>query len=343
MRWIFVWTALFCAMASATAQRISPIITLQNGREVTSEYAFLSGDVCTFRLEDGQAKGEWSISIFDNDVEEPVIRLKTEEATDAFVVPIDSIDWYGAATFDVPGDSSAYFKGMVHVVLENGKEDSIPVRFDLLPLEPEIVGASFVYTQYNWEYDDFLHNAEFSIYFRSERCDKYILESGDSYFFEFPQHDYRRYFFTKEFGNLYKGVDSILIVRTTSTDWGQFYRLIVGNKYGWRAANDTLCTTDYITDPKILARLEELEREYTSVVPNMIEESFRICRQGDVVKVIGSEGLVSELVVSSYSGVVVKRVVNNSSIDISDLPGGFYIALCRIKDNRVLTYKFLKQ
>lgn len=330
----------FCVLPHIMSQKISPIITMQDGREVNSEYAFLDGDTCSFRTEHANEKYNWAFALFEREPDALIQVLRTNERTSTFTLHPNLIDWHYAKRYEVGGDSSVYFKGMVYLLDGQEKKDSLAICFNLLPSTPKIIDASFIYTKYDWEYNDFFPNAEFSIYFRSERCDKCLLYTGDPFYFDFPlTHSYFR---SVRDISPYRS-SGILIIRTDDADWGQFYEMLPGNKYGWGTSNDTLFSTNYIHDPIILARLEELKKEWSSVssVPN--EYGIRIIYKNSHIEIEGNKSLVQGLSIYNPTGKLMKTQRGNENTDISNLPQGVYIVSCRTTTNQLLTKKIMKQ
>lgn len=220
------------------------------------------------------------------------------------------------------------------------EKNSLVVRFNLLPSNLIIKNASFIYTQYDWEYDDFFPNAEFSIFFLSERCDKCLLVTGDPFYFDYPE----RYIFRSITDIVpYRTDDETLIIRTDDTDWGQFYKMSVGNKYGWVSSDTLLLSTNYIFNPEILARLEELEKEYHAVssIPN--EYDIRIINKNDHIEINGNKSLVQGLSIYDSTGKLIKMQRGGENMDISKLSQGLYIVSCRTTDNQILTTKIMKR
>lgn len=182
----------FCVLPHIMSQKISPIITMQDGREVNSEYAFLDGDICTF-FTDNYEGFYWSFVLINKDSLMQV--LHTEERTYAFTIAIhpDLAEWYYAKHYEEAGDSSVYIKGIVYLWNGQEKKDSMTIRLNVLPSKPEIIDISFIYTKYDWEYNDFCPNAEFNIAIRSARTNAYRARTGDPFYFSFP-YDNKRYF-----------------------------------------------------------------------------------------------------------------------------------------------------
>lgn len=135
----------------------------------------------------------------------------------------------------------------------------------------------------------------------------------------------------------------ICTLKDKLTDWGQFYIIKVYNQYGGVESRDTLFTTNYIQDPLILARLEELEKEWSSVssVPN--EYGIRIINKNSHIEIEGNKSLVQDLSIYNSTGKLMKTQRGGESMDISDLPQGLYIVSCRTTTNQLLTQKIMKQ
>ena len=342
---LILWLSV---LSQTYAQKISSHITLQNGREVSKEYAFLENDVCTFHVDDvlTEESAKWAFAVFNGETNSFMIKVWQEESSKDFIVSADMVErnvWHSEAKrFEYEGDSSRYFKGCIYLFINEEKKDSMIVLFNLLPSKPKVIDASFTYTRYDWDYDDFYPDyATFNIIFFSARCTKLIVETGDPFFFEFP-HDKRLYFNIKDivfpsFENYYLTADV-----DKFADWGQYYRFIAQNDYGNSYVSDTIVTTDYITDPAILARLEEIRQEVSSISDISKDEDIHIFSKHDYIEVQGNKFLVSNLTLFDMNGKIVRQQKNGEDMNISDLPKGLYIISCQTKMHQKLIFKVIK-
>lgn len=340
MKRLITWgITAFCFSLYAMSQKISPVITLQNGREVNSEYAILERDTCTFCANMDEAYN-WSFALFERKPDALVQVLQTNERVKEFTIHPDLIDWTYAKRYEEEGDSSVYFKGMVYLWEGQEKKDSLVVRFNLLPSRLDIIEASFTYSEFDWEYDDFNLKAVLTIVGSAARGNSYSLWCGDSFCFSFPEHYFFRYGCIP---NVYENEAGKVSLEYNHADWGEFYIVSTHNKYGTVYGVDTLFTTDYISDPKILARLEELEKEYHAVssIPN--EYDIRIINKNDHIEINGNKSLVQGLFIYDSTGKLIKMQRGGENMDISKLSQGLYIVSCRTTDNQILTTKIMKR
>lgn len=342
---------LCCLLQQNMPQKISSIITLQDGRKVTDGYAFLDGDTCTFHVDGNEQKYDWSFALYKVHREEHLIfpnespvlveALHSEESAKTFSIYPELINWrYAYNFYGEDGDSSVYFKGMVYLWNEQEKVDSMNVHFNLLPSRAKIIGATFTYTKYDWEYDDFFPNAEFSISFRPERSDGCYIITGDPFYFEFPS---TQSYFHSMWEAAVKVSDGEWSVKTNLVDWGQFYCINVFNKYGIVAC-DTLCSTNYIQDPGILSRLAELEKEASAIFTISHDtRQIRIVFRNHCVGIEGDRSQVQELSVYTHGGILVKKQSGGEDMELSDLVKGCYVVSCRTTENKVIITKIQKQ
>lgn len=338
-RFISLVIIAFSMLIHIVSQNISPFITLQDGRKVNNEYAILDGDICTFCTNQVNKQYNWAFAFYEKQTGALMQVLRTNEQMCFFTINPSLIDWYNAKCYEMKRDSSVYYKGMVFLLDGQKKVDSLNVRFNLLPSIPKIKDASFTYTEYDWEHDDFFPNAVFKMYFQSERCDKVLLYTGEPFYFEPPISYYFRFI---TIVNPYSS-NGMLSISTNDADWGQCYKIIPGNKYGWGISNDTLFTTNYIYDSNILARLEELKKELSSVSCVTKESEFRIINKNNHIEIEGDKSSIQSLLLYNVAGKLIMNQREGDKMDISNLPSGVYVVFCRTKDNQILTEKIVKQ
>ncbi|MDE6552878.1 MAG: T9SS type A sorting domain-containing protein [Muribaculaceae bacterium] len=129
---------------------------------------------------------------------------------------------------------------------EAGNTESIILKWGLIPTRPIVSDVKFTY-KYNWEWDDIWPNGHFI--FKVESQDAERLEYNVTNSFQFGPPFFFAYYYEIE-------SQSPAIV-DYDADWGEFIQVGAGNKYGF-SHSEIICTTDYITDPEILNRIQEI-------------------------------------------------------------------------------------
>lgn len=332
--------------SSAHAQKLSPHITLHDGREVTDEHAFLTDDTCTFHVAGNGEKADWAFA-YQTMWGGTVIKVRSKEASASFSIYADLIQdgidnptlWArNAKPFEEKGDFSIYYKGVVYTLDGDEKTDSMVIRFNLLPSRPRITGVSFTQDCYDWDNDTFYPNSTFGITFSAARCEDALLATESPHYTERPEkYDF---FLHPEIRQESNGM---LSVETSHTDWGEYYRLDVYNKYGIITGKDFFLTTDYITDPLILIRLKEISQESNAVQHVAAGNDIRIVCQGNRIEIQGDKSGVSSLTLYDGTGKVVKHQSHGEDMHLSGLPQGLYILSCRTKDHQTITTKIIRR
>lgn len=337
-----------CMLSAAPAQKIAPQITLHDGREVTNEYAFLADDTCTFHVTGDGGKADWAFA-YQSMWRGTVIQARSKEASASFSIYADLIQdhieyptlWArNAKPFEEKGDSSIYYKGVIYTLDGDEKTDSMVIKFNLLPSRPKITGVSFTQDCYDWDNDTFYPNSTFGITFSAARCEDALLATESPRYTERPEKYTVDFFIHPE---IRQEPNGMLSVETNHTDWGEYYRLDVYNKYGIITGKDFFLTTDYITDPLILIRLKEIGQGSTTVQQAVADNEIRIVNKGNRIEIQGDKSAVSSLTLHDGTGKVVKRQSHGEDMNISGLPQGLYILSCRTKDHRTITSKIIRR
>lgn len=211
------------------------------------------------------------------------------------------------------------------------------MTFNLAPSKPIIDNICFDYT-FDWEADVIYPYGLFTADLISERADDYLIRYSHQCLFELPDENKRESF----------PLHKIIVAEENDTtefvydwvDWGSYVTFDARNKYG-SVSSDTICSTDYITDPAVLARLEEIRFERSGINDIFIEKqplSFIIDK--NVLSINGNVPSVVSILIYDISGRILMTVENTKYVDISQLAKGFYILCCIDSTNRKRTIKF---
>lgn len=120
----------------------------------------------------------------------------------------------------------------------------------------------------------------------------------------------------------FEGKDKIHVPITMAT-WGAVYEVGARNRFGYTKSDTLLFSTDYITDPEVLARIEELRNKATGV-GSVAEDSGDVLKSSDGEAVVFTREMDSAAVYD-LSGVCLIAEQGCSRLDTSHLPNGVYI------------------
>jgi len=206
--------------------------------------------------------------------------------------------------------------------------DSIQLKWNLLPSKPAISVVDFIYT-YNFEDDSIWPNGYLILTAQSDNVEEYCLWASETFLFEPPSMFHCGFpYDANEEGCTYFEYDA---------DWGEYIAIEAINKFG-TIYSETICSTDYIKDPEVLKRLEEIKNGL-SVEEISTTQSQPYSRIKD--NTIVFETTVDNPRIVDISGKLICSVQSGADIDISDFPSGFYILTYSI-NSKPYQSKFLK-
>ncbi len=344
-----LFLALACIyMFSSYAQTISRTIRLSDGRTVDASHIFLENDNGTFFTEPSGTKADWNLKIYTNSKQKPLIEvLTTNEPSDSFTINIDSINWsYIDSTnrvvrpyhFITENDSSIYYRGIVSMGSKGIVKDKIEVTFNLAPSTPKILDVAFDY-EYDWNDDMIFPNGNLYVTVQSQRAARYTaLNTTTPFCFEFPKmHGFLQIQEIPEISDT-----GIAVFHSDYADWGEFYTFKTSNKFGTVWCNDTILTTDYITDPDILARIEELRNESGDLCKTHQDNEIHITTLQNYLVIVGDRTAIDNVTIFDMTGRTVSTQNNGENLYINNLQKGCYIVTCRTKQNKTYIFKFVK-
>lgn len=259
---------------------------------------------------DPSLKGEWTV--------EHLMRKDgyylnfTKETSDGkCVINPDEMRWYEAHYHDCEDKRHVAYIVRVTFTSESRLEDSIELKIILLPTRPTISVTHYTYT-YDWSYDSIFPNCNMGLNLYSENATDYILWESESYIFSFPDH-------YAGGGYFYDANLNEVTYVEFDPDWGEYLRVEARNRYG-SVVGDYIYTTDYIDDPMILARIEEIRKGAAVEAITDDAISFRL-DQGQ----IAFTSPVDNARIYDISGTQAIESSATATIDISHLAQGVYI------------------
>lgn len=206
---------------------------------------------------------------------------------------------------------------------DSGATESVILKWGLLPTRPIVSVLEFTYV-YDWEWDDIWPNGNFC--FKVEYNDAERVEYNVTQSFQFGSPSFFNYCYV---------IDSPSpAIINYDADWGEFIQISTWNKYGW-ANSDIICTTDYITDPDILNRINEIasvtDLEEDAEDPLISKENDTLAFKEPV-----------DVNVYDIAGKQALSLMNVDSVSLSFLNPGIYVINYRLS-NKSFTLKYYKK
>ncbi len=343
----FVLMALICSTSIySSAIKISNEILRTHDETTTvvnSEHIFIDKDILTFKLEQPNEVVDWKLLLYKTIEPNTFIEvLGSTESCQNFIINLNDIDWnFSPHIFSYLDNPSQYYKGIVQISKNEAVIDSVEIILDLLPAKMIIDNVSFEY-KYNWENDAIWPNGyiEIGIKTNTKTSDHYTACYSICELFEPPSWFGNRI----PIENLNLNQEGIFYYSDHDVDWGYFLYFEARNKYGI-TQSDTICTTDYITDPDVLARLKELENEYheKTSLPVNEQECVRITKYGNTIEITNIMEQITTIKIFDIAGhPVISNMESTHTIDVTFLQNGYYILTCKTETNKIYNLKFIK-
>lgn len=156
---------------------------------------------------------------------------------------------------------------------EIGERPSQPVL-----IEAHAEGDLIFNYEFNYYESEYFDQTSFHFEFLSDNAERYLVETTD-YFYE-NENSFRTTWYKKsdEDGHLRDSYPYFA--------WGQYFRIYGVNKYGYSQPT-VICTTDFITDPDVLARIKELHPD--KFVSTSVEDILSQKEDDKIYDIMGHE------------------------------------------------------
>lgn len=300
-----------CIRALAGENMISDVI-MQNGKEYGFNHIFDGSGALEFSLNNSNLNGKWKCSIKTSNEEFLDIPIEVSSNICCFdPSKVNFKTWNEEAfrKYDALKKQD-YFILKISYLADYDITEEREFIMQLLPKRLTISNVIFDY-EYNWEDDYIAPNGYIHLDVESEGASRF-----DLYFTHWHLFTDERLFF----GYLKQFNTKNRIHIQHDTDWGEYISFCAFNNYGY-VRSDTICTTNYIYDEKILARIEELKRQ---AAVNDIEQDSKssYAWDGDVLR-FDSE--VNNITVFTLDGRNICRLDYGQEIDLTHLLPGLYI------------------
>lgn len=289
---------------------------------------FVSPIPLKISTEDSTHHGHWTVYVLTNcDIFERVLDIDTN-CENCIIDPykIDKSIWQYAKRHYNSILNRDIFKLKIVFTEESGDSDCKIINWALLPSRPVISDEVFSYI-FNWEDNDIYPNGYFSFFVKAIDSSGLFVNISESFLYEEPKF--------YPWGKRYDG-RSITEV-SYNADWGEYVQVEAYNLFG-SVLGDAICTTDYITDPAILDRINELKSANTDVLQMTPSSSF--------ITLLHNEISFREVVDNAYlyncNGQLIDSWRYIEHLDISEYPNGIYIVSC-IYNSKYYKLKIVKK
>lgn len=349
---------------SANGQRISNEVKLKDGSVVDTSHVFMEGEDPTFSTVCDYDLVYWKLMLYADEAKTDSIMILVDESSIRYhtdTLNFDDINWLrsvkisndhsyrSAYYFYDPVTATATYKGVIAIYDKAGKEfDRVELTFNLPPGIPRISSVSYSYEIKEITSDMVDLNGVWTVNARTKRATTFYFEKNPSSTNLFTPPNYfltRLVAFLNEepYASYVNYNDVNFNFSIDGADWGLFLCAFASNKYGCTHSPDTLCSTDYITDPDVLEVINRLkERAGVGYVPENRDWTLKCDGR---TAAFGQEALalIRRVWLCDVYGRIYESDLVDGSVDISMLPKGFNAIIVETSDNRRQTFKVVRR
>jgi len=314
----------FCLSAGSakasdgSGELISPVIE-QNGKMISVSEEIQSTNPIKVFLVDDNLSGEWTHELLTKN-DGYCILQKTSGHSVYEIEPTKNLFQYKPLWFYEDGSDHEIFKIRVTFRSDDGRQDCVELKFDLLPTRPVISNVKFSYT-FNWETNEIWPNGKLTFDVTSERSERFLLGYSGGRGFNPPE--YYNWFVYEA-----KGATTTI---EYDAEWGEYLVIKALNKIGEVMGDTIICTTDYITDEDILKRIHDLQFGSVGHVELNDNENFITKWDNNTLMF---KTIVDEVCVYDIASRLCLSEKATDSIELSDLKKGIYIIAYRVKSKQ---------
>lgn len=321
------------------------LVTLQDGSAVEANHALVKNDTCTFISNE---KVDWEFKLFENNRRDTIIVLEASD-TDTFCIPVirEKLNCSTSAVDRIASenDSLEYLVGEVRVVNKDYIEELFPIMLDVLPVKPRIESITWDTITLDPEFHDRINEMAHIKIFCKSRDDKAIRLSqfyaafGDY----FGGESFIRWNEIENFRQDRYEQEGDYITFDYWLDWCCYIKVWVTNEFGGIYSAPAL-VNDYITDTDVLDVIEEYKYYLSGIDSNKNDENdISVSVSGNRIEITDTDGELMAVRLVDSTGRILDSQGATTSIDILYYPAGMYIVVCRTKDNRIVSHKFIKR
>lgn len=319
---VYVFVLLAGSFQMSHAENLISDYVIQGVGVYPSTHVFTDPAPLRFSLNDTSMQGEWSFSLLtNNDTYMDAACTPRESGVCEFSpleIPSSRWIWETKPIFD-DSLNRDIFKLRVSFTSVDGAEDSKDIKLGLLPTRPVISDVSYIY-KYNWETDYMEVGACFSFKVRVEGADEIIIHESDPYLYEQPA------FYGLSEG--FKGMEEVEI--NYDEDWGVYLYVSAGNHFG-SVLSEVICSTDYITDSAILARIAEIKDMETGVGEVGYDKPASYRWDGTFLTF---PAIVSSVSVVDMGGREILSASDVESLNLSSFANGIYMVVYKFENQK---------
>lgn len=237
--------------------------------------------------------------------------------------------WADAEQFMLNDERDVAF--LVRIQCRNAGSEIYSKVFNwiLLPAQPKAKVLKYEY-DYNFDFN-YMENSEITIEVESQRANHILIIYDDRQSFDYP----RMFMFTDPQLNC----GSHIVWTEYYFDWGAYFRFDCINKYGGIVGKDYLCTTDYIDDPQLLKRIEELRNDYIMSVDDCgTDNPFKI--ESDRITFHTTPSSVE---IFDIAGLRVLSETQSHTVYTGNLPKGIYVVRATFENGKSIVKKIIRR
>ncbi len=225
----------------------------------------------------------------------------------------------------------------IKVIYNDNSVITYPLRFLLKPSKPQIINGQY-FGAWSTELVDFENrNSHLRLTIETENATCINIYRSGEWFFRSELPVNKRIFLGMGTIHDVDSQEKIHVIETCGS-WGRFLQCSSGNDYGY-VRGDTIFTTDFVTDPKILNDIDMLEMEYAGIQSLNCNRSNIHLSSSQLY--FTNEEDISNVSIYTSNGKCIYNQTNGMPIKIDTFTSGLYIISYYDHNSYYQTYKFL--
>lgn len=331
-------------MGAIHAQNLISEDIEQNGTVYGFGHVLTEAAPLIFSLRDNDTEGEWNVGILNPDGGYVDTEFETENSGKCiFNLATVARQFRSSARLYDDLDERCFFQIKVSSRTNDGVDYQRFVRLRLVPTKPVLYDINFNCVYEN-DYD-FIHGytAEenmFSFTAESAKATSMLIYFLSDYFWPCFGGEDQEKLLAYHCTEYYEGKNGKFRINEELFNWGQYIFAYARNELGLSPKCDPILTTWYITDPDILARIEELRQLSALDHPDADMNTPHVVWQHNAVR---SDTELRTLSVYDMLGSLCGQYHKVSSVDLSHLRRGVYVVTYEISDNQSGKLKIARQ